>query len=357
MAAAKNKIIEVAGYRYCEDAQYNLGAGTYGSVYVGEEISTLRRVAIKKQYPTRYEKGIPGRFIRETSLLTVMKKSPYVVDLLAKDVKLLDNGQCIAHMVLELLDSDLDSYAKSHRPLSHDKIKSIMYQILLGVAHCHSAAIMHRDLKPQNILIDSSDPERPRAKIADLGLGRAFNLPIGRLTQEIVTLWYRPPEVLLDYNGGYGPAVDVWSVGCILSELHEGSVLFRGGSEFNQLLTIFQILGTPTEDQCDILPCCSYWNDDFPEFPAQKLSDLLPSLPSDAVNLLEKLLVYDPHRRLTAEEALHHPYFASVFKPSDVYEWDDPMPPMPPPIPAPIPAPPPESTASSSPADNFRKLK
>eukprot|EP00210_Caulerpa_lentillifera_P005320 g5083.t1 len=332
MAAAEDKIIEVAGYRYYEDEQYKLGAGTYGCVYRGEEISTGRKVAIKKQYPSTHEKGVPSCVLRETSLLTILKNSPYVVDLLAKDVKILNKGQALAHMVFELLDSDLNSYAKSHRPLSHDKIQSIMYQIFLGLAHCHSAAIMHRDLKPHNILIDSSDPERPRAKIGDLGFGRAFYPPIPPMTQEIVTLWYRAPEVLLGYSGGHSPAVDVWSLGCIFSELHEGAVLFCGSSEFDQCLKIFQILD---------------WHD-FPQFNKQQLSNVVPSLPSNAVDLLKKLLVYDPCERLTAEQALHHPYFASVFKKSDLTEWNSAIPakatpakatPIPIPTPTPDPGP------------------
>eukprot|EP00210_Caulerpa_lentillifera_P009296 g8861.t1 len=334
MAATENNIIEVAGYRYREDEQYTLGAGSYGCVYLGEEISTGRQP---------HEKGIPACVLRETSFLAVLKNSSYVVDLLAKDVKRLNNGQCIAHMVFELLNSDLDNYAKSYRPLSHDKIQSIMYQILLGLAHCHSASIIHRDLKPQNILIDSSDPERPHAKIGDLGFGRAFYPPIPPMTQEIVTLWYRSPEVLLGCSEEYSPAVDVWSVGCILSELHEGAVLFRGGSEFEQCLKIFQILGTPTKDQWAELRYSSDWHE-FPQFQEQQLSGLVPNLPPIAIDLLKKLLIYDPYERLTVEEALRHAYFESIFKESDLTEWYGPMATRAPPI---SPPPPPAPCSSS----------
>lgn len=193
-----------------------------------------------------------------------------------------------------------------------------MYQIFLGLAHCHSVGVMHRDLKPHNILIDSTDAVH--AKIGDFGFGRSFFPPIQPMTQEIVTLWYRAPEVLLGYSGGHTPAVDVWSMGCIFSELHEGAVLFCGNSEFDQCMKIFKTLGTPSKAQWDSMAFCNNVHD-FPTFSGEKLTDKVTSMTPTAIDLLEKLLLFDPCKRLTAEQALRHPYFESVLKESDFTDW------------------------------------
>ncbi|CAI5995888.1 unnamed protein product [Closterium sp. NIES-65] len=179
------------------------------------------------------------------------------------------------YLVFEYLDTDLKKYmdaigkGPSH-PLDPKILKNFMYQLLIGVAHCHSHGVMHRDLKPQNLLVDK---DRGLVKIADLGLGRAFTVPIKSYTHEIVTLWYRAPEVLLGATH-YSTAVDMWSVGCIFD------------SELEQLLRIFEILGTPNDK---IWPGVSDHRDwhEFPQWSAQSLARFVPELDKNGVDLLK----------------------------------------------------------------------
>eukprot|EP00878_Enallax_costatus_P019346 GHUV01020409.1.p1 GENE.GHUV01020409.1~~GHUV01020409.1.p1 ORF type:complete len:221 (+),score=57.58 GHUV01020409.1:854-1516(+) len=189
-------------------------------------------------------------------------------------------------------------------PLPKTTIKSMMYQLVKGLAHCHKHGVMHRDLKPQNLLVDD---QTMTIKIADLGLGRAFSIPVKSYTHEIVTLWYRAPEVLLGATH-YATAVDMWSVGCIFAELVRKQPLFPGDSEWQQLLHIFKLLGTPNED---IWPGVSRLRDwhEYPNWRAQDLSRVFPSLEESGLELLRAMLQYDPARRISAKEALKHPYF------------------------------------------------
>lgn len=177
--------------------------------------------------------------------------------------------------VFEYCNTDLKKFmdrngkGPSH-PLDPMLVKVLMYQLLKGVAHMHRHGVMHRDLKPQNLLVDEvPGSDAPLLKVADLGLGRAFSMPIKAYTHEIVTLWYRAPEVLLGIDC-YAPAVDIWSVGCIFAELARKQALFPGDSELQQLLHIFKLLGTPEETTWPGVERLRDWH----EFPQWKMQDL-----------------------------------------------------------------------------------
>ena len=184
-------------------------------------------------------------------------------------------------------------------------MQSYLYQLLKGVAYCHSHRVIHRDLKPQNLLIDMDGA----LKLADFGLARAFGIPVRTYTHEVVTLWYRAPEILLG-SRHYSTAVDVWSVGCIFAELAaNGAPLFKGDSEIDQIFKIFQVMGTPKERDWPGIEELPDYQPSFPSWPAQPLAKRLPALEPDGIDLLERMLIYEPGKRISAKEALLHPYF------------------------------------------------
>eukprot|EP00898_Chlorokybus_atmophyticus_P001360 jgi/Chlat1/2224/Chrsp17S02554 len=282
-------------------------------VYKARDKRNGMMVALKKTRLEMEEEGVPSTALREVSLLQMLSSSPYVVKLLAVE-HTDENGKAILYLVFEFLDIDLKKYmdlngrGPSH-PLPQQDVKSFMYQLFKGVAHIHSHGTMHRDLKPQNLLVHKKDK---RLKIADLGLGRSFTLPIKSLTHEIVTLWYRAPEVLL---GGthYSVAVDIWSVGCIFAELLKKAPLFPGDSEVQQLLHIFKLLGTPNEE---VWPGVSKYRDwhEFPQWKPADLCDVFNGHDPEAIELFELCMKYNPVDRISAKQALNHPYFKDIME-------------------------------------------
>lgn len=186
-----------------------LGEGTYGIVYKCKNKDNQELVAVKKIKLENEDEGIPSTAIREISILKQLKH-PNIVSLLD-----LIHGEKKLHMIFEFLDYDLKKYLdQNNGPLHPNLVKSYLYQMLDGIAYCHSKRILHRDLKPQNLLIDRNG----HIKLADFGLARAFGIPIKTLTHEILTLWYRAPEILLGQRE-YSTPVDIWSVGCIFYEM------------------------------------------------------------------------------------------------------------------------------------------
>jgi len=213
-----------------------------------------------------------------------------------------------------------------------DHVKRIMFQTLMGLAHSHSRRVIHRDLKPANIfLLFPGNNDRLLAtcvvKIGDFGLARAARIPIPPLTRDIATLWYRAPEILLGSNK-YSSSVDIWSLGCIMAEIVRVSPLFFGECELETLLQIFKVLGTPTPDRLKSLTDLEYFVAKLPKWTVDvidSLANCCKGLDSEGVDLLSKMLELNPETRITARDALVHPWFDSIDKSEYTY-WNDGVP-------------------------------
>ncbi|XP_051186079.1 cyclin-dependent kinase B1-1 [Lolium perenne] len=292
-----------------------VGEGTYGKVYKARVAGTGQLVALKKTRLEMDEEGIPPTALREISLLRLLSSSLYVVRLLSVEQVTKPCGKAVLYLVFEFLDTDLkkfvDGFRKgpSPKPLPTQVIKSFLYQLCKGTAHCHAHGVLHRDLKPQNLLVDK---EKGLLKIADLGLSRAFTVPMKSYTHEIVTLWYRAPEVLLGATH-YSTGVDIWSIGCIFAEMVRRQALFPGDSELQQLLHIFRLLGTPTEEQWPGVCSLRDWHE-YPRWQAQSLARAVPTLEPEGLDLLSKMIQFDPANRISAKAAMDHRYFDSLDK-------------------------------------------
>ncbi|XP_032875462.1 cyclin-dependent-like kinase 5 isoform X1 [Amblyraja radiata] len=215
-------------------------------------------------------------------------------------------------LVFEYCDQDLKKYFDScNGDLDPEIVKSFMYQLLKGLAFCHSRNVLHRDLKPQNLLINRNG----ELKLADFGLARAFGIPVRCYSAEVVTLWYRPPDVLFGAKL-YSTSIDMWSAGCIFAELaNAGRPLFPGNDVDDQLKRIFRLLGTPTEEQWPSMTKLPDYKP-YPMYPATtSLLNVVPKLNTTGRDLLQNLLKCNPVQRISAEEALQHPYFADFCPP------------------------------------------
>ena len=219
-------------------------------------------------------------------------------------------------VVMEYMDHTLyDLNEQRPRPFSISEVKCLMIQILSGIMYLHRNWVIHRDLKTSNILMDN----RGNLKLCDFGMARKYGSPLRPYTPVVVTLWYRAPEVLLG-STTYGPPLDMWSVGCIFAELLTKQVLFPGEGEIDQLRRIFQELGVPDDKKWkgySKLPAVQRFKFSGPPHSSladrfQKVSAVNPEpLLSDlGMDLLSRMLEYDPEQRITAEEALEHPYFS-----------------------------------------------
>mmetsp|Transcript_15441 Transcript_15441/g.23141 ORF Transcript_15441/g.23141 Transcript_15441/m.23141 type:complete len:330 (+) Transcript_15441:24-1013(+) len=281
-----------------------IGEGTYGVVYKAEDTETGKLVALKKIRLSTSAEGVPSTAIREISLLKEASNHAAVVKLL--DVMHVNNK---LWLVFEFLDKDLKAYldelVEAEKTLDKFVLKHFLYQLVSGIAFCHARRILHRDLKPQNLLIDI---KTGALKLADFGLARAFGVPVRPYTHEVITLWYRPPEILLGARQ-YSTPADVWSIGCIFAEMAMAKPLFPGDSEIDQLYKIFKKLGTPNEQSWPGVTKLENYNTLFPQWGEtidRKMSRYLGTL---GLDLLKRMLEYSPAKRISAMAALKHPYF------------------------------------------------
>lgn len=282
-----------------------VGEGTYGVVYKAECLKTGETVALKKIRLEVEDEGVPSTALREISLLKELSH-PNVVQL--KDV---EHSQSRLYLVFEWLDQDLKKYmdACHPHPMAKPLIKSYLFQLVRGMAFCHMRGIMHRDLKSQNLLIN----RQGELKIADFGLARAFQIPIRTYTHEVVTLWYRAPEILLGQRQ-YACPVDTWSVGVIFAEMVTRKPLWPGDSEIDELYRIFRTLGTPDEASWPGVSHLPDYKPTFPTWPGGILKKQVPTLDNDGLDLLKALLIYEPSKRMNMKDAMEHKWFDDVDK-------------------------------------------
>ncbi|UZJ51964.1 hypothetical protein CBS101457_001284 [Exobasidium rhododendri] len=281
-----------------------VGEGTYAAVFLAKNIKTGEKVAIKKIKVANSGDGMDISAIREVKVLRELQHNNVIrlVDCFSSG-----SNTPSLNLVLEYLDTDLERLIKDKEIVfAPADIKSWMAMLLRGLEYCHCHFFLHRDLKPNNLLISPTG----ELKIADFGMARELADPGVRMTSLVVTSWYRPLELFFGAKF-YSPAIDMWSVGCIMGELLLRVPLFAGQSDIQQISMMCQLLGTPTEKDWPghkSLP--TYMP--LEQNPGSPLRSVFPAASPDSIDLLQKLLQFDPNRRIGAREALHHQYFRSA---------------------------------------------
>lgn len=291
-----------------------IGQGAYGVVAVGQRLGTNKLVAVKKIEPFERELFCL-RTLREVKFLKHCHH-PNIIRILDIQKPLSFEEFNEVYLVQEYMDADLHTVIRAHE-LSEKHMKYMLYQLLKGVKYLHSCGIIHRDLKPANILVN----EKCDLKICDFGLARLENdtqkeRPLF-LTEYVATRWYRAPEIMLSLSQ-YTKAIDIWSIGCILAEMVLREPIFCGKDYRHQLLLIFEVLGTPSEEDMECIKLQRA--KEYIKTKTQKqrkipMAKIFRDTSAQAIDFIEKTLTFNPDKRLTIDGCLDHPF---------VYQFRDP---------------------------------
>jgi mitogen-activated protein kinase 15 len=293
-----------------------LGKGAYGIVWKAVDKKTRETVALKKIFDAFQNATDAQRTFREIMFLQELNGHENIIKLL--NVLKADNDRDI-YLVFEYMETDLHAVIRAN--ILEDIHKQYtMYQLLKALKYMHSGNVLHRDMKPSNLLLNSEC----LVKVADFGLARSIaslenvNVANPVLTDYVATRWYRAPEILLG-STKYTKGVDMWSIGCILGELLGGKPMFPGTSTMNQLDRIIEVTGRPSAEDIEAIrsPFAATMLESLPPSNPRSLADMYPNASPEALDLLRKLLQFNPNKRITADESLAHPFVAQFHNPAD----------------------------------------
>merc|ERR1719384_1060168 len=323
---SKDQYIEQFDFPYCEEVskyekQAKIGQGTFGEVFKARDRKNKHKVvALKKVLMENEKEGFPITALREIRILQLLRHENIVnlIEICRTKATQFNRHKSTFYLVFDFCEHDLAGLLSNFNvKFSLGEIKKVMQQLLNGLYYIHSNKIIHRDMKAANVLITKIGI----LKLADFGLARAISInkngQPNRYTNRVVTLWYRPPELLLGERN-YGAAVDMWGAGCIMAEMWTRSPIMQGNTDQHQLTLIAQLCGATSPEVWPSVESLDLYNRvEIPRGVKRRVKERLRPYVKDqyACDLIDKLLTLDPSKRIDADSSLNHDFF-----------WTDPMP-------------------------------